>query len=213
MSYHLRDKLYFCQFPAGTVFLDVLADRYFLLPNNAAGPFQRFLDERASREDERALINLGLIQQVVPEIPDKKQSILIASSSVIDNHLPTPLKSRTIEAIMMQMLYRHKLRRHSLDQVLSQLRLPHVTRRQYPAEAALEVAAAFQNAKRYLLATQQCMPIGLAMKHNLFRLGIDAKLIFGVTMPFSAHCWVQVGNIVLTDRLDNVLPFRPIMVV
>lgn len=41
--------------------------------------------------------------------------------------------------------------------------------------------------------------------------GPDARLLIGVTMPFSAHCWVQVGDTVLTDSLDLVLSFQPIL--
>ena len=50
------------------------------------------------------------------------------------------------------------------------------------------------------------------MAHMLFQEGIGAQIVFGVTMPFAAHCWVQQGDVVLNDALDRVLRFRPIMV-
>lgn len=45
----------------------------------------------------------------------------------------------------------------------------------------------------------------------LRRGGLDAAWIIGVrTWPFEAHCWLQAGDLVLDDTLDNVRSFRPI---
>ena len=39
-------------------------------------------------------------------------------------------------------------------------------------------------------------------------------LVFAVmTRPFAAHCWVQLDETVLNDRLDHVRKFTPILVV
>jgi len=38
--------------------------------------------------------------------------------------------------------------------------------------------------------------------------------VFGVKLnPFSAHCWVQAGDIVLNDAIDHVTIHTPILVV
>jgi hypothetical protein len=29
--------------------------------------------------------------------------------------------------------------------------------------------------------------------------------------PFEAHCWAQIGQVVLTDPLERVLRFQPIL--
>jgi len=37
--------------------------------------------------------------------------------------------------------------------------------------------------------------------------------VFGVTTwPFAAHCWLQIGDLVINDRLDRVSRYTPIMV-
>jgi hypothetical protein len=42
--------------------------------------------------------------------------------------------------------------------------------------------------------------------------GLAADWVFGVrTWPFSAHCWVQAGGIVLNDTVERVAPYRQIL--
>jgi len=44
--------------------------------------------------------------------------------------------------------------------------------------------------------------------------GFDARWVFGVrTWPFMAHCWLQVGDVVLDDTADRLEAFKPILVV
>lgn len=48
----------------------------------------------------------------------------------------------------------------------------------------------------------------------LRRRGLDAAWVFGVrTWPFEAHCWLQVGDVVLDDSIDHVRLFAPILAV
>lgn len=80
-------------------------------------------------------------------------------------------------------------------------------------EACEEIAAAFHRARRYVSVADQCLPRGIAMKRMMARRRQHVSLVFGVTMPFAAHCWVQAGDIVLTDPLDVVLHYQPIFAV
>ena len=44
--------------------------------------------------------------------------------------------------------------------------------------------------------------------------GCDAAWVFGVrTWPFGAHCWLQVGDVVLNDHPDRLASFAHILVV
>ena len=44
--------------------------------------------------------------------------------------------------------------------------------------------------------------------------GCDANWVFGVrTWPFGAHCWLQVGELVLNDYPERLQAFTPILVV
>ena len=42
--------------------------------------------------------------------------------------------------------------------------------------------------------------------------GIATQWLFGVrTWPFAAHCWLQIGNLVVGDRLERVRFYTPIL--
>ena len=44
--------------------------------------------------------------------------------------------------------------------------------------------------------------------------GRDASWVFGVrTYPFQAHCWLQVGDILLNDAVERVCAYTPIFAV
>lgn len=66
-----------------------------------------------------------------------------------------------------------------------------------------------------LVTTQdQCLNWSLAMMHYLMNLGIAATLILGVRRtPWSAHAWVQQDEVVLSDSVDNVTHYTPILMV
>lgn len=64
-----------------------------------------------------------------------------------------------------------------------------------------------------LSSTDKCLPYAFAISTHLRRRGVDAKLVFGVRLPFAAHAWVQVDDIVVGDRPDRILAFTPILVV
>src|SRR3546814_10650482 len=72
-------------------------------------------------------------------------------------------------------------------------------------------AAAFVRAWRYRNATDQCLVRSIAMRAMLARRGLGSDLVIGVMLPFSAHCWIQVGAAVLSDPLDLVVNYQPLL--
>ena len=61
---------------------------------------------------------------------------------------------------------------------------------------------------------QRCLFHSLTLLLFLSRFGIHPRWVFGVRKaPFSAHCWLQDGDVVLNDRVERVAMFTPIMVV
>ena len=77
---------------------------------------------------------------------------------------------------------------------------------------ARRLAAAFQRARYYWSGIDECLSRGIAMRRELAGKGCEARLVIGVTLPFAAHCWVQLGPAVLTDPLDVVTPYTPIFI-
>jgi hypothetical protein len=70
-------------------------------------------------------------------------------------------------------------------------------------------------ATRWLLPTHDlCLPWSMAMTSFLSWKGIPADLVIGVkSKPFGAHAWVQYQDTVLSDALDHVTPYTPILAI
>lgn len=57
-----------------------------------------------------------------------------------------------------------------------------------------------------------CLFDSLALVEFLAHFAVFPKWVFAVAAdPFSAHCWVQEGHVVLNDTLARIVPYTPIM--
>lgn len=75
-------------------------------------------------------------------------------------------------------------------------------------------ARSFDRARRLAPVAPRCLPDTLAFVRRARRIGQPVHLVFGVKLhPFEAHCWAQCADLVLTDPLDRVRRFVPILVV
>ena len=60
---------------------------------------------------------------------------------------------------------------------------------------------------------RRCLPRALLTRAYLRRRGIRLDLVLGVrTHPFDAHCWLQLGDLLVDDRLDHVRAYSPVVV-
>lgn len=58
----------------------------------------------------------------------------------------------------------------------------------------------------------ECLQRAYQLRRLLYREGYSPQWIFGVrTWPFGAHCWLQIGDLVVGDTLDRVRFYTPIM--
>ena len=81
------------------------------------------------------------------------------------------------------------------------------------AQAAL-VVAAFRQGALLVRSHDQCLVRSLALARRLAAHGEAADLVIAVrTRPFSAHAWVQQGDLLLNERCDGVRGYSPILVV
>jgi len=63
-------------------------------------------------------------------------------------------------------------------------------------------------------AKDACLRNSLTALEFLGKYEVYPRCVFGVKMePFAAHAWVQEGAVVLTDPIEHVRTFTPIMVV
>jgi len=76
------------------------------------------------------------------------------------------------------------------------------------------ITATFQNLLPWAPAQGVCLWRAFVLLAMLRRAGQTATWMFGVrTWPFSAHCWLQVGDTVLDDDPERVAAYTPIMAV
>ncbi|MGV7122378.1 lasso peptide biosynthesis B2 protein [Sphingopyxis sp. 550A] len=196
------------------MFLDLPAGRYFLIEGRTSQAFAHFLEQRASDDEQAVLLDQQLICPASGLANANLPLPQAVAASLIDQPLPDAPWLDTLRAIAAQRRARFDIRRHPVFEITQRIgeRLGKYSP-EGRQETYVRVAAAFQRARRYAPATDRCLERGIAMRRILARAGCDARLVFGVTLPFAAHCWVQTGKAVLTDPLDVVLRYKPILAV
>lgn len=215
MRYRLRDNLSHCVVGEHAVFLDVEADRYFTLPDHLQRAFLAFASDRHHAAASPALLASGLLVAAGPgEIP----AVRLESPTRSAREMPATDAARNLlvipELLATTWRCRRQLRRRSLRSVLDSAAryrdLRCVPRTGAAARASeqylLRTARAFLQARRYVPVTPCCLPDSLACLRFLARRGLYSNIVFGVTYdPFSAHCWVQAGDIALNETVGMAM--------
>jgi hypothetical protein len=82
-----------------------------------------------------------------------------------------------------------------------------------PSPALLAIAEEFARFRVWAPFDGACLKRSYMMLRYLRLRGHDAAWVIGVrTWPFMAHCWLQVGEVVLDDH-ERLLPYHPILAV
>lgn len=200
----LRSGLSFCRIGLRFVFLDLSASRYFLLEGAAAEHFASFCQETADAEAigwlrEQHIVEPGAFRAPPPLPPPPVRCLFDTPSRRARPWL-------VAEALCEQVAASRRVRREPLAALLRPS-----DARSFDLEACRPVAAACRAAARYRSAADQCLPNALAMRKMLARRGIAAELVIGVMLPFAAHCWLQSGDLLLSDPFGSVQNFHPLV--
>jgi Transglutaminase-like superfamily len=82
-----------------------------------------------------------------------------------------------------------------------------------PSDDLARCVRTFQQLYPWIPFQGRCLFRSLMLLLFLRRRGHDAMWVFGVrTWPFLAHCWLQVGDVVLNDHAEALVSFYPILV-
>lgn len=213
MDYHLPSHSSFAAFGRRVVFLDLNADRYFLLRGEEASAVLA-ADSRTSEPIE-ALIARGLLGGGAGDAVRPVEAIAPTAGALedgeTDGRLPMVelLHHRTEAAVLLRLtglqvtLERMRRRRH---RAMSRRRCQIDQR----GEAA-RLARGFARSRLFLPAARLCVPDSMALARSIWRRGIDADLYFGVRLePFAAHCWLQHEDLLLSDPLNFVADYTPV---
>ncbi|MES1973355.1 MAG: lasso peptide biosynthesis B2 protein [Pseudomonadota bacterium] len=216
MGFGLRAGVSYCEVAGQLLFLDVRRDRYFCLSGTSEAAFRRVAQgAEVDAADAAALASMIGDGLLLPGAsPGPCPPVPCARVSLVDQLEVSTDTAATLGAVASLARARAALRLLGLERTLA--RLPPIIgvprNAEQDANARL-VAAAYQQAGLLVTALDRCLPRSIAVAHRCRRIGIPVDLILGVRLqPFAAHCWVQLVDAVVNDRLDKVRNFTPILV-
>ncbi len=222
MTLQLRADTYFCIANHRVVLLDLKADRYFGLPLKADAAFQKLaaghhMDE-ADLEALEPFVRNGLLQAGSEKVNEPKRPPLVApTSSAVDAVSGSGGLLPMIEAVAIRLRATKSLKRHSLHAAITdiqQRKASQASQNNPSYDMIAPTLGAFLLTRRLMPTHDRCLPWSIAMADYLSRRRCFPDLVIGVKMkPFAAHAWIQLEDRVLSDRLDEVLPYTPILVV
>jgi len=220
MAFSLRPGVTFCEVSGRIVFLDVIADRYFMLADPAEQVFRTFVCDNlaAPCAEIEQLVGSGLFRrsnEAQPPTPCRLSGGPVRS--LLDVPRRPVATSEKVAALVALARTRRKLRRTPLHEILASLSQQKSTsdrERQAGYQTLHEVATAFEWTARLVRSHDQCLPRSLAVSQRLTKRGAVSTLVLGVRLrPFAAHSWVQTDEWLLNDRYDTVRTYTPILAI
>lgn len=222
-NHTLRDDLSFCRIGEQLVFLDIGTDRYFRLPGALEHTMLAYLAQDPVSELEiSSLVERGLLVERSQSTAGPQPSVMPVARSAMETPIPArrPQLFELLEVLALVLSTRLALKRTPLSKILGSLSAGAQRRRaQQSSVAGLEqrltdAASVFRHARVCVPVEMRCLLDSVALARFLHRRQLDARIVFGVALdPFSAHCWVQAGDLVLNDTVGNVHAHTPIRVV
>jgi hypothetical protein len=220
MSLQLRDHLHWCNCGGRAVFLDMPGDRYFCLPHAPNDAFLRAAARTMRPGDEERLQLLvtrgmlieggegGFIQP--PPLIESPTHDFFEGTAHRAGLLPI------LRALAAELGASWALRTRPFHAVVEAARSCGRGKRSKgsgPGRAVREIVAAATAMSYINPSHDRCLVRALAV-HALCRSsGSRPRLVFGVIAhPFTAHCWVQLGNAVLVGGYEQARLYTPILV-
>lgn len=211
MTHRLRDGLHYCVADGRAIFFDVPADRYFGLRPEWDEAFQRLLADDDSGPAVIALEKANIIVRAQAGSRLLHRPDIAKPSEQLGAEAATLLLRHGLTCIAAQFRAVALLRFRSFATIISALERGRGLQ-------PISDPAKFRAMRRAFAATaplrprnRHCLSNSIAFLNAARSLGMNATFVMGVSaQPFSAHCWIQSGETVLNDSLENVLPFQPI---
>ena len=220
MPYRLPSTISYGFIDAGAVVLDLASDRYLRLGREQAVALRALGDERAGGDHRAAidaLLARGLLVEgqgsVGPVAAETVRSSALECSREPTRHADAVQGLSFAEILFARYAAARSMRRAGLASTIGRWRQirAHGAHRNRASGGLAELAKRYLHGLRYYPAKRRCVPDSLGLMRCLWRRGHDADLYFGVRLdPFAAHCWVQAGDLLLTDPVDSVAEFTPV---
>lgn len=215
MQAYLKPHIHMTQVGREVVALDVRQDTYFCLAGAAA--FLTLGEKGAigfkTDSAHRALAEADLLS----DEPDQQRRALparpVRAASLVLEAPPTPIERLRFVRTSLTVLSNY--RKTSFSCLITDTGPRPADCDLRPESIAINrQVALFAHWLPWVPYQEACLYRAYFLRRFLARGSLAADWVFGVTTwPFSAHCWLQVGDIVLDDDVDRVRSYRPIMVV
>ncbi|HTM82194.1 lasso peptide biosynthesis B2 protein [Asticcacaulis sp.] len=220
MSFGLHQGVHFCIANDQLTFLDLNSGRYSSLSGVTYEAFRKLADNVPLGDADLDALDLLVDRKLLCRIERNSPPLMPTEFSMPDTDLPDPPRHfhwrLTARALASQAWVGWQMRRRPLSQMLSGTAVfkPPAPDRQASFQDIVTAATAFQNTRMLVTTQDQCLNWSLAMRLYLSGLCIGANLVVGVRRtPWSAHAWVQKDRLLLSDSLDHVRQYTPILVV
>lgn len=220
MTYRLRDDLSFCRVDDGLIFLDIGHDRYFQLPPRLEHAFITYLEGDAA-SDIAPLVERKILTDAAPLPSHEAAAAMPVPVRSAIERLARARRPRILAALEVLALVgtvHRQLKQRPLKAVLAALTA--ARRRALPQPVAedearlIETIDMFRRARPYVPIEPICLLDSIALTRFLARRGLYVHIVFGVAAdPFSAHCWVQAGDMVLNDTVGHATSYTQIRVI
>lgn len=217
-GYMLRDGLSFCTVGDRSIFLDLLADRYFCLNGPLDRAFAALLGTGAVDPVlAKALIDMGMIITTPDNVrpgPCPAMALSPAPTSVGRTRASFIAVAMALAGrSLWTMRVKCRPLAANVQRLERQKRALTTTHRLTPAVIA-QLAEAYRRAALVIPTRDRCLATSMAFMSALIAHGARANLVLGVKLdPFQAHCWVELEGAVVNDEPDLLRPFTPILVV
>lgn len=220
-TYRLNDDLSFCRIDGRPIFLDTRDDRYFRLSKTLERVFDTHVEGGNLAPDDIAHLVQSNILTDAPSLASvTRASIPTALRSALESSsLPTPHGIGAVAELLGIVLWMQlQLKMRSLKEIIDDVTVHRSRRLAFADDGAelnlLKETHVFLKARKFVPLDTRCLLDSLSMVTFLARRHLHANIVFGVTGdPFTAHCWVQAGELILSDTIGNTRNYTAIRVI
>lgn len=236
--FFLQSHVFICRGKRHWVILDVDRDKYLCVDRcqfEALGPSLKGWEESTSPNEPEAapvpeiavalasdLLDLGILSDRSTHAKDARPTAYPLPAEAIDPDSVGPSRrssgTHAGSFFLSSSRASRELRRQRFQLIVEAVRARKSRNASRAGgadfERARSLASVFERLRLFYPRSYLCLFDSLALIHFLARFHVYPDWVFGVNAdPFEAHCWVQVGNVVLNDTLARVSAFTPIMYV
>lgn len=231
IHFRMADHVYACEFEGGHIVLDLEANRYRYVGGLMHEALKIAVAGEQMEGTPPALINrmidLGILTSVTgPSASAQKATRGQLRCSDRDGELksfsgPRHLSPRSIVPLVRMLATVGEVRKRPLFAIIKELLAAKIRmieeghgRSEHDLAVMVDVVAAQRIAEMVLGANRWCLPFSICTMRTAIASRFPARLVIGVVdRPFQAHCWVEIGEFVLTDAPARVAPFKPILII